>query len=232
MAEREMTAEDTARQEALCSVDIVARELGLDSIAAEQFLRRQQQTSIADGVSRAESWGQAMDQTHMNLEDQYLKRARAGGLDADQASDATETAASGAYAKVTDLAPYGAFMDRTIERVASDQAAEKDWREEQRPALAAAQARGEWVPDWYLAQERANIKEIQGAAAQMSNENFPLHEAYLSGRRDAYNSLRDELAAGNPDLKASLPPSIEMEEIKVRQVVEQQKEDRSLELAR
>lgn len=231
MAQREMTAEETARQEALRSVDIVARDLGLDSNAAEQFLRRQQQTSVADGVGRVESWSEALDQTHMNLEDQYLKRARAAGLDADQASDSTEKAASGAYAKVNDLAAYGAFMDKTIERVASDQAAEEDWREE-RPALAAGQARGEWVPDWYLAQERANIKEIQGAAAQMSNENLPLHEAYLSGRRDAYNSLRDEVVIENPELAKSLPPSIEMDEIKVRQVVEQQKEDRSLELAR
>lgn len=127
---------------------------------------------------------------------------------------------------------YNEFMDKAIERVAVDQAAEQTWREEQRPALAAAQARGEWVPDWYLAKEREQIKEIQSAAAQITEENVPLHEAYLSGRRDSYNALREDLVSKNPELEKSLPPSVEMDEIQVRQAVQQQKEDRSLELAR
>lgn len=121
-----------------------------------------------------------------------------------------------------DMRAYNEFMDKAIERVAVDQAAEQTWREEQRPALAAAQARGEWVPDWYLAKEREQIKE----------ENVPLHEAYLSGRRDSYNALREDLVSKNPELEKSLPPSVEMDEIQVRQAVQQQKEDRSLELAR
>ncbi|MDQ2833784.1 MAG: hypothetical protein M3Y50_08590 [Acidobacteriota bacterium] len=131
-----------------------------------------------------------------------------------------------------DLRAYNEFMDKIIERMAVDQAAEQAWREEQRPALAASQARGEWVPDWYLTKEREQIKEMQSATAQITEENVPLHEAYLSGRRDSYNALREDLVAKNPELEKSLPPSVEMDEIQVRQAVQQQKEDRSLELAR
>jgi hypothetical protein len=123
-------------------------------------------------------------------------------------------------------------MDKTIERATVDQAAEQASREERSPALAAAQARGEWVPDWYLAKEREQIKEIQSAAVQITEDNLPLHEAYLSGRRDSYNALREDLVANNPELEKSLPPSVEMDEIQVRQAVQQEKEDRSLELAR
>lgn len=131
-----------------------------------------------------------------------------------------------------DMRAYNEFMDKTIERVAVDQAAAQTWREERSPALAGAQARGEWVPDWYLAKEREQIKEIQSAGAQITEENVPLHQAYLSGRRDSYNALRENLVANNPELEKSLPPSVEMDEIQVRQAVQQQKDDRSVGLAR
>jgi hypothetical protein len=123
-------------------------------------------------------------------------------------------------------------MDKTIERATVDHSAEQASREERSPGLAAAQARGEWVPDWYLAKEREQIKDMQSAAAQITEDNLPLHEAYLSGRRDSYNALREDLVANNPELEKSLPPSVEMDEIQVRQAVQQEKEDRSLELAR
>ena len=131
-----------------------------------------------------------------------------------------------------DLRTYNEFMDKNIEGMAVDQAAEQAWREEQRSALAASQARGEWVPDWYLAKEREQIEDMQSATAQITEENVPLHEAYLSGRRDSYNALRGDLVAKHPELEKSLPPSVEMDEIQVRQAVQQQKEDWSLELAR
>jgi len=105
-----------------------------------------------------------------------------------------------------------------------------------------AEARGEWVPDWarastqksaeaftakygdnaidFLKRERDVITNAATPTGEIDQERVPLHEAYLNGRKDGFNALRDGLLMGSASFGENardLPEAIQMDEIRVRQ---------------
>lgn len=134
-----------------------------------------------------------------------------------------------AVTETVDTAKYQEFMQQTGNRVAVDQGEERAWREEHRPAFEAAASRGEWAPDW-LQKESATIR--QAAEIAVPTAEIELAHAYWNGRRESYNSVREGLISNQPTVAADLPPAIQVDEIRIRQQVLDQQQDRSLATAR
>jgi hypothetical protein len=69
----------------------------------------------------------------------------------------------------------------------------------------------------WLEQEARLIRESSEVAGRIATEDIPLAEAYYSGRRDSFNSAREDFIQHNPDLANSVPSAIEADEIRIQQ---------------
>lgn len=69
----------------------------------------------------------------------------------------------------------------------------------------------------WLEKEAQLIRESSAVAGRIATEDIPLAEAYYSGRRDAFNSAREDFIQHNPELAATVPPAIETHEIRIQQ---------------
>ena len=73
-----------------------------------------------------------------------------------------------------------------------------------------------------------HIREANTVAAYPA-EQMAVPQAYWSGQRDLYNSIREDAITLNPSREKDLPAAIEFDEIRVRQQI--QEPDQSLGLA-
>jgi hypothetical protein len=69
----------------------------------------------------------------------------------------------------------------------------------------------------WLEQEARLIRESSEVAGRIATEDIPLAEAYYSGRRDSFNSAREDFIQHNPDLANSVPSAIEADELRIQQ---------------
>jgi hypothetical protein len=90
----------------------------------------------------------------------------------------------------------------------------------------------ETVGQTWLDQEGNRIREA--AALAVPAAEIALAGAYWNGRREGFNSAREDVLANHPERAQDLPAAIEVDEIRIRQQVleQEQTRDRSLEVAR
>jgi hypothetical protein len=93
------------------------------------------------------------------------------------------------------------------------------------PINAPVTASKEW-----LQQEAERIREASELAVPAAEAD--LAAAYWNGRREGFNSVREDVLAKYPDRANDLPEAIQVDEILVRQVQQEQTIDRSLATAR
>jgi hypothetical protein len=90
----------------------------------------------------------------------------------------------------------------------------------------------ETVSQTWLDQEATRIREA--AALAVPAAEIDLAGAYWNGRREGFNSAREDVLAKHPERAQDLPAAIEVDEIRIRQQVleQEQTRDRLLEIAR
>jgi len=128
------------------------------------------------------------------------------------------------------------------EHAAAERAEQEAWRAAHLQSYREAEARGEWVPDWarattqksaeafaakygdnaieFLRREREVILNAANPHGEIDPNYVDRHEAYLNGRKDAFNALREGLLIGSASLGENardIPEAIEVDQIRVRQ---------------
>jgi len=146
---------------------------------------------------------------------------------------------------VTEAREVHARLEQFTERFEQAQSSERaQLRQEMKPlAVRENELRDEYmerikgseigarrtVSQTWLEAEVIRIKSANIAAAV---EDVPLALAYYNGRREAFNSAREDFIENHPERAKDTPAAIEVDEIRVRQqVMEQEQKDRSLEIA-
>ena len=134
------------------------------------------------------------------------------------------------------------MLKRAGENAEAARAEQQTLRADQLQTYREAEARGEWVPDWaraniqkdaeaftakygenaidFLKHERDVITSAAAPIGEIEQNWVGLHEAYLNGRKDGRNALREGLLIGSASLgqdTGDLPEAIEIDEIRVRQ---------------
>lgn len=84
----------------------------------------------------------------------------------------------------------------------------------------------------WLQQEATLIREASELAVPASE--IGLANAYWNGRREGFNSAREDVLAHFPDRSRDLPDAIQVDEVRVRQLVIEQEQaiDKSVVVAR
>ncbi len=93
--------------------------------------------------------------------------------------------------------------------------------------LAALESGLVTTENW-LRREASRIREVAELVIPVSE--IAVAESYLNGRREAFNSLRDEFLAQHPDRAKDLPEAIQVDQIRMQQAQEEQSRQQSARL--
>jgi len=112
--------------------------------------------------------------------------------------------------------PYDAELARTTNEFLARAVARAD--DDRREDLARQTVRAEThtaSPAW-LDQESMRIRQEAASSVFETAEEAALASAYYNGRREAFNSARENFIAVNPDAAKRLPVAIDIQEVQVR----------------
>ena len=97
--------------------------------------------------------------------------------------------------------------------------------------LGRVKAESRTVSQTWLEREATRLRESPERAG-VSIEEIALAEAYYNGRREGFNSAREDFLEHHPERANDIPPAIEIQEIRVRQrAMEVEPEGHSMEIA-
>jgi hypothetical protein len=108
------------------------------------------------------------------------------------------------------------------------QIANSEIREQSQNRDTSASEKSVQIDQEWFERHSFHIREANTVAAYPA-EQMAVPQAYWSGQRDLYNSIREDAITLNPNREKDLPAAIEFDEIRVRQRI--QEPDQSLGLA-